>query len=155
MQDEPTPQELLGAVSAYLRNELMPAVAGAQSFHVRVAANAIDLALRQIRQEPGSRAAELARLQALQAQFPQGLETPAPLDDSQSGSAGAGSDVTGQSETLAVLNAALAQGVASGAIDGDDPALIDHLYATTLEKLAVDQPGYAAYRRAAGLDGVM
>lgn len=127
MQDEPTPQEVLTAVSAWMRNELLPVAPAGMSFHVRVAANAIDLALRQLAQGPGNDAAELARLKALQ-----GL-------------------LQLQGADQVSLNAALADGLASGAVDGADPAVLDHLYATTLEKLAVDQPAYAAYRRAAGL----
>lgn len=123
MQDEPTPRELLAAVSGWMRRELLPAVPAHMAFHVRVAANAIDLALRQLELEGGANAAELARLKAL----------------------------LGRDGTLAELNAALAEAIASGAVDGEDPRVMDHLYATTLEKLAVDQPGYAAYRRAAGL----
>jgi len=125
MQDEPTPQELLTAVAAWLRNELMPVAPADKVFHVRVAANAIDLALRQLAQAGRGDAAERGRLVAL----------------------------LGQDGDLAALNGALAAGIASGAVNADDPAVIDHLYATTLEKLSVDQPGYAAYRRAAGLEG--
>lgn len=123
MQDEPTPQELLTSVAAWMRNELLPVAPAGTAFHLRVAANAIDLALRQLAQGPGNDAAELARLQGL----------------------------LGTTGDLATLNAALAQGLASGVIDGDAPEVVQHLYAATLEKLAVDQPGYAAYRRAAGL----
>lgn len=122
MQDEPTPRELLAAVSAWMRRELLPAAPANMSFHVRVAANAIDLALRQLALEPGANVAELARLKAL----------------------------LGSGGSLEELNAALAGDIASGAVDGEDPRIMDHLYATTLEKLAVDQPNYAACRRAAG-----
>lgn len=124
MQDEPTPQELLTAVAGWLRNELMPVAPADKVFHVRVAANAIDLALRQLAQARQGDAAERGRLAAL----------------------------LGRDGDLAMQNAALAEGIASGAVDADNPAVIDHLYATTLEKLAVDQPAYAAYRRAAGLE---
>lgn len=123
MQDEPTPQELLTAVSAWMRNELLPVAPGHMTFHVRVAANAIDLALRQLAQGPRSDAAELARLKTL----------------------------LGQGGDLTTLNAVLAQAIATDAVDAESAAVVDHLYETTLEKLAVDQPAYAAYRRAAGL----
>lgn len=43
-------------------------------------------------------------------------------------------------------NTALAQRIEQGAIALDDPALIDHLWATTLAKIAVDQPRYASFR---------
>lgn len=40
----------------------------------------------------------------------------------------------------------LARRIEAGEIPLADPALIDHLWTTTLAKLAVDQPNYAAYR---------
>lgn len=125
MQDQPTPQEVLTAVANWMRNELLPVAPASVSFHVRVAANAIDLALRQLAQEPGANAAELGRLGAL----------------------------LGQQGDLETLNAALAAAIRNGAVDGTAPEVADHLYAATLEKLSVDQPNYAAYRRAAGLEG--
>lgn len=126
MQDEPTPHELLTAVANWLRNELMPVAPADKTFHVRVAANAIDLALRQLEHGAPGEAAERRRLATL----------------------------LGQDSEVADLNAALARGIATGAVDSTDQAVMDHLYATTLEKLAVDQPNYAAYRRAAGLERV-
>ncbi|MFG3756176.1 DUF6285 domain-containing protein, partial [Klebsiella pneumoniae] len=51
---------------------------------------------------------------------------------------------------LADLNRLLCERIATGAIAADDAALRDHLWATTLDKLAVDQPTYAAYRAEAG-----
>ena len=38
--------------------------------------------------------------------------------------------------------------VRNGAIDAQNPALRAHLWASTLDKLAIDQPAYAPYRRA-------
>jgi hypothetical protein len=38
---------------------------------------------------------------------------------------------------------------ASEAVDPADPALIAHLWATTLAAVAIDQPSYATYRREA------
>jgi hypothetical protein len=45
------------------------------------------------------------------------------------------------------LTEELCRRIASGEIASDDPALIEHLWATTLDTLAIDQPGYATYRR--------
>jgi hypothetical protein len=40
--------------------------------------------------------------------------------------------------------------IAAGAVDLNTPGLAEHLWATTLAKLAVDQPTYASYRRELG-----
>ena len=36
--------------------------------------------------------------------------------------------------------------IAEGRVDSADPALLAHLWQSTFERLAVDQPGYASYR---------
>ena len=41
----------------------------------------------------------------------------------------------------------LAGRIAKGELDLQPPGLADHLWQTTMDKLAVDQPNYAAYRR--------
>jgi hypothetical protein len=46
------------------------------------------------------------------------------------------------------LNRELCARIRAGACDLDTPGLGAHLRATALEKLAVDQPSYAAYRQA-------
>ena len=123
MHDCPSPAQLLQAVARYLRDEAGPALArgadAALAYQARVAANALDIAGRQLARAPADEAAELARLQAL----------------------------LGQSGTLADLNQGLADGIASGQLASDHPGLADHLWLTTLAKLAVDQPGYDTYRR--------
>jgi hypothetical protein len=49
--------------------------------------------------------------------------------------------------SLADLNRALADRIAKAEVDLQTPGLADHLWRTTLDKLAVDQPNYASYRR--------
>lgn len=49
---------------------------------------------------------------------------------------------------LRSLNERLCALIKSGAMTLATPALAAHLRATTMEKLAIDQPTYAAYRRA-------
>ena len=118
MQDEPTPEELVKAVADFLRNDIAPMISGHNAFKLRVAINALDLVTRQLRLEQGSDAAEAARLSRL----------------------------LGQQGSLAELNGALAERIAKGEADLQTPGLSDHLWQTTLDKLAVDQPNYAAYR---------
>jgi hypothetical protein len=119
MQDEPTPTELIKAVADFLRNELTPAVSGHSAFKLRVAINALDLVTRQLALESSSDAAEAARLTLL----------------------------LGREGSLAELNRALADKIAQGEADLQTPGLAAHLWQTTMDKLAVDQPNYAAYRR--------
>lgn len=120
MQDEPRPEDILTIVAGFLRSEVMPALSGRTAFHVRVAANAVDLAARQARLGPLGEKAELERLRAMFG-APEG--------------------------ELAELNARLADELANGEADLSDPAVREHLWRTTLDKIAVDQPNYASYRR--------
>ena len=48
---------------------------------------------------------------------------------------------------LKELNQRLADGIRSGEIDLATPGVQEHLWQTTLAKLKVDQPNYAAYKR--------
>jgi hypothetical protein len=122
MQDEPTPPELIKAVADFLRNELTPEIGGHSAFKLRVAINALDLVTRQLALESSSDAAEAARL----------------------------SQLLGMQGSLGELNRALADRIAKGEADLQTPGLAEHLWHTTMDKLAVDQPNYAAYRRELG-----
>jgi hypothetical protein len=122
MQDEPTPTELLKAVADFLRSDITPEISGHLSFKLRVAINALDLVTRQLALQPGSDAEEVHSLTML----------------------------LGVHGTLAGLNQDLAERIAQGDVDLDTPGLADNLWQTTLAKLAVDQPNYAAYRREIG-----
>lgn len=119
MQDEPTPTELLNAVTEFLRNDIAPKISGAEAFKLRVATNAIDLVVRQLELSEPRATDELTRLVKL----------------------------LGESGSLPDLNRKLADSIATGAIDLHTPGLADHLWQTTMDKLAVDQPNYASYRR--------
>jgi hypothetical protein len=122
MQDEPTPTELIQAVADFLRNEITPHITGHDAFKLRVSINALDLVTRQLTLEEGSDAGEAERL----------------------------SQLLGRQGPLAELNRSLADRIAKGEIDPQTPGLADHLWQTTMDKLAVDQPNYAAYRRELG-----
>ena len=119
MQDEPTPEELIKAVADFLRNDIAPAMTGHIAFKLRVAINALDLVSRQLTLAGASGTAEAARLSLL-------------LD---------------QQGSLAELNRALADCIGKGEINLKTPGLPEHLWQTTLDKLAVDQPNYASYKR--------
>ena len=120
MQDQPTPSEIIGAVAAFLKNVVAPETQGALSFNARVAANALEMMKRELDTAPAEDAAELARLKAL----------------------------LGREGSLFDLNVELCRRIEAGEIDLGTPGLKDHLWATTLAKLAVDQPTYGGYRAA-------
>jgi Domain of unknown function (DUF6285) len=119
MQDEPTPEELIKAVADFLRNDIAPAISGHNAFKLRVAINALDLVTRQLALEEGSDAGELAGLSRL----------------------------LGMPGSLGELNRVLAERIAKGEVDLQTPGLSEHLWQTTMAKLAVDQPNYASYKR--------
>jgi Domain of unknown function (DUF6285) len=125
MQDEPTPEELTKAVADFLRNDIAPHVSGHNAFKLRVAINMLDLVTRQLKLAQGSDAAEAARLTRLL-----GMEGP-----------------------LIELNRALADRITTGELDLQTPGLAEHLWQTTMDKLAVDQPNYASYKRELGEHG--
>lgn len=122
MQDEPTPTELVKAVADFLRTEIAPVIKGHNAFKLRVGINALDLVTRQLALEAPADAAETSRLKAL----------------------------LGIDGSLLELNRALSEKIAKGEVDLDTPGLKEHLWQTTMDKLAVDQPNYASYKREAG-----
>lgn len=88
----------------------------APGFQQAVAANAVALALREEELAHAANQAERGRLVTML-----GIEVDLPA-----------------------LNATLCAGIRAGSLTG--PVLVDHLIRTTVDKLAVDQPNYPAYR---------
>jgi hypothetical protein len=122
MQDPPTVAELLEATVAFLREVAVPQLSAHASFHARVAANALDIVKRELELRPAAEREEHVRLRAL-------LQADGSLEE---------------------LNALLSRRIAAGEIDLQTPGVADHLWATTLAKVAIDQPTYASYRRETG-----
>ena len=122
MQDEPTSTELIKAVADFLRTEITPAIKGHNAFKLRVGINALDLVTRQLALEQDGDAAEAARLKGL----------------------------LGMDGSLVELNRVLCERIAKGEVDLQTPGLSEHLWQTTMDKLAVDQPNYASYKRELG-----
>ena len=118
MLDRPAGPDLLQAVARLLRDTLLPQLPPHAAFQARVAANALDLAAREWQLAPAAQAAAQARLRAL-------LEQDGPAE---------------------ALEAELCSRIADGRVAADDPALLAHLWAGTLDRLAIDQPAYAPYR---------
>jgi hypothetical protein len=119
MQDEPTPEELIKAVADFLRGDIAPLISGHNAFKLRVSINALDLVTRQLALEQDRNTAEAERLSRL----------------------------LGKQGSLPELNRTLADRIAKGELDLQTPGLAEHLWQTTMDKLAVDQPNYASYKR--------
>lgn len=122
MREQPEIDDLLQGVAEFLRQDAMPNLTGRPAFHARVAANAIDLVRRELALGPAADARETARLEAL----------------------------LGHGGELAALNAEFCDRIRADEIGPETPGFAEHLWASTLDKLAVDQPNYGSYRRHAG-----
>ena len=120
MQDNPTALQILDTVITHLRERLLPTLEGRAIFEMRVTLSALELVRREFTLKPASDAAELDRLASL----------------------------FGRTGDLCSLNELLCTAIGDGAMDISTPGLLDHLHRTAIEKLAVDQPGYAAYKLA-------
>lgn len=125
MREQPTAAELIDAVSEFISRDVAPTLTGRLAFHARVAVNVLAIVRRELQQGPDADRADAHRLAAL----------------------------LGETGDAAALTEELCRRIAAGEIAADDPALIDHLWATTLDTLAIDQPGYATYRRIIAADG--
>ncbi len=123
MRERPAPDAIAAAVADFLRAPAAPGQEGRHAFHARVAANALDIVAREIAAAPAALQAETLRLREL---------------------LGEDGDGDGDGEAL---SRRLCERIACGAIDPADSALLDHLWRTTLDTVAIDQPKYATYRR--------
>ena len=119
MIDAPHGADMLDAVARLLRDTLIPLLPADTVFQARVAANAVDLVAREIRLGAAAQTDATTRLKALLT-----------LDAS-----------------LPALEVELAKRIREGQVGADTPGLMDHLWATTLAKMAIDQPSYASYKR--------
>ncbi len=120
MREHPSQTDLLQGVIDFLQSEAMPQLTGQTAFHARVAANVLGIVQRELKQSPSADADEARRLAHL----------------------------LGRSGSLEALNADLCARIAADTITLDTSGLAEHLWATTLAKVAVDQPGYESYRHA-------
>jgi hypothetical protein len=120
VHDRPSAAQLVAAVRDFLERVAQPELRGHSAFHARVAANALAIVERELALGAEQDAAERERLSAL----------------------------LGGDGPLEAQNRALCREIRAGRIGLDTSGLLDHLRATTLAKLAVDQPSYSGYRRA-------
>lgn len=117
MQDNPQPQDIVGVVASMLRETILPQLEGRATFDLRVAINALEMVSRHLTHANAANTGEHARLR----------------------------DLVGEDGDLVTLNRALCRMIESGTLTLDDDRLRAHLWATTMDKLKIDQPNYAAY----------
>ncbi|MBB6096333.1 hypothetical protein HNQ60_005255 [Povalibacter uvarum] len=122
MQDHPTPAEILESVATFLRDVVPSKLPPREAFDARVAANAVELVRRQLALNAETTQQDDAERQRLRS-------------------------LLGSHGSLEELNQQLCARIAAGQLGLDDRELMEHLWTTTLAKVAVDQPTYASYQR--------
>lgn len=115
----PRDDELLASVRDYLRNEVMPAQHGRAGFLARVAANSLDVVMRELEQGPALHAYQVQQLASL-------LE----ISDSRD-----------------ALLSQLCLSIRNGNIALNDVNLIDFLRSSVAWQVAIDQPNYSGLRQ--------
>ncbi|MDP1631605.1 MAG: DUF6285 domain-containing protein [Caulobacter sp.] len=118
MITHPTAPELIDSVIRFIEERAAPQLQDRDAFLARVAVNALAAVKREIEQGPTAEAAAIERLSAL----------------------------LGRDGDFATLNASLCEGLASGAIDSADPAVMAHLKASIIDQGRIDQPRYAGLK---------
>lgn len=118
--DIPRTDELLVSVRDFLRNDVMDETTGRANFLSRVAANSLDIVLRELSLGPIHQSLELKRLQAL-FQSKEGLDG---------------------------LKWQLVTQLRDKQISLDNDALQNHLRQTVVNQVAIDQPKYSGLRNA-------
>ena len=118
--DMPRADELLFSVRDYLRGDVMDSTTGRTNFLARVAANSLDIVLREMASGPEHRRLELERLRLLFARD-------AKLPD---------------------LRWRLVNGLRDGSIRLETPDLAEHLRFTVVNQIAIDQPKYSGFKTA-------
>ena len=107
-----------------LRDDVMAASHGRPQFLARVAANALDIVLRELAIGPEHHRRERERLCAL----------------------------LGDDDELEPLRWRLVKALRDGSMQLGSPELAAHLRATVVNQVAIDQPRYSGFRAAVGKD---
>jgi len=120
--DRPTKNELVIAVREFMEDKLLPELKGHLNFNTRVAINVLKIIEREL--EQGETTSEETRLRLLQL-------------------------LSNTENTLSnrELNQALSKEISERTLSYQDQALINHLWQTTMKKMAVDNPRYVSYQQ--------
>lgn len=125
MQDRPTAAELLGAIRAFLENDVAPELSGRKAFHMRVTLNSLKILDRELAGEEEAVRAEHRRVASLMGRE---TEPPATLESTK--------------EAVRALNEELARAIRSGEMDGRWAETLDVVRQNVLEKLRIANPSY-------------
>ncbi len=117
--DRPTHTEILEAIEALLDREIKPRLEGELGYQVRIAISLLRTLRRELPATPALEALEATASAELMPDL-------APTSAKQA-------------------NAELCARIRDGRIPADDRTLLAHLRASTLAKIAIDQPRYASY----------
>ena len=118
--DMPSQPELIQSVRDYLRDDAMQNLQGRSQFLARVAGNSLDMVLRELALGGQHQAMETQRLR-------QYYDATAPLGD---------------------LRARLSEDLRTGKVPLSDETIQQHLRATVVNQIAIDQPNYSGFKRA-------
>lgn len=122
MHDQPSVSELVQAVKNFIDETAGPNLTGHAAFHARVASNALATVLRDLENRPTHETEEKTRLMTL-------LKAPEGTD-------------------LATLNRKLSEEIRAGNLTLKTPDLLQHLKATTIAQVEIDQPRYSGLKTA-------
>ncbi len=117
---EPVSRQLVEAVRRYLEQVAVPALEGHAAFHGKVAINVLAIVARELELGPAAAAAEQKRLVAL----------------------------IGHDGDLDGLRRKLCAKLRAGDVSLDTPGLADHLLATAVDRVRIEQPTYASLQLA-------
>lgn len=123
MHDRPNLDELLGAIEAFLRADVLPAARGRPRYHLHVALSLLAIARRELAGGPQPRIDEAAGLRALGV---------------------AGADDAADDAALRAANVRLSAAIRAGDFDRGPAraALLAHLRSVTEDKLRVANPSF-------------
>lgn len=122
--DRPDRLEILQAVETLLDRDIKPRIDGPQGYHLRIAINMLRILRRELEASSSFERVEREGLEALVGEL---------------------TSASDEGEALAEANAELCARIRDGRIAYDDPALREHLRATVMAKIAIDQPKYPSY----------
>lgn len=115
----PSTQQLLEALQSFLLDKISPQVDAHSAYHCKVAANVLRIIGREIVLGDAHSKSELTRL----------------------------TELLNQTGSIDFLNAELCNEIRKGTVNLESEDLKSHLWATTLEKLAIDNPRYSTYQK--------
>ena len=115
---EPSARQLVEAVAGYLEKVAVPALEGHAAFHGKVAINVLAIVARELALGPAAASTERAGLAAL----------------------------LGEDGDLDALRRRLCAQLNAGEASLSTPGLADHLLATAVARVRIEQPGYASLK---------